>query len=563
MKNYTVITSTGSFHLLTILVELMLVCSFMACRPSDKSSDLLAENISDYLCQDKCDRAYFKPFSGKSVHVEVEPTGELAQVFYNVDPETIAKNPLVLNETVQITGKIVGDEKIIGLENNKRDKSANFTDIIALPVVNSLQFLSPRIPTIKTAINQDAHFDMTVLSGLSYSFILNPNGSKDRAPFYINPGVIDGPKKLDFNINTQQLRLSGRVIAKDRLLSVSKDKQMVAKIMQGNRLASSVGLIGRDGRFSLELSNPLIFEEQLPIDLILEPLNEAYLPMVKVKLMPEELKVSLNIKDIDLGSLMDPISTKIEVHGSDGSLIDKAYLFLRAQIAAGETTLKLPIDPSGVTKLERLYEGVYDVAVVPPSNSPFAMKLIKAVKFDKNMEDIFIVLPKKQALNAEIFAPTGIPVNGAQIEFSRIGEVGNFATEDIYDDMLFKLVANTDSQGKMCHRRFGYNNQNSNQCLNLLLDSGRYLAHIIPPAGSQLAHKWVTLDFPKQNDLIINLDQPQVLVGQVISFSQQEPIKHAFVTIYLADNNLHNQSTVIGNAITDEQGFFKAFVSMP
>lgn len=565
MKNSTVTMFTGSHPLLQI-VSIFLTAWLAACTGSDESSNLLTETLGDYVCKDKCDRAYFKPFNGQSVHLEIEPTGELSQVFYNIDPGNLSSTPLVLKSSVLISGQAVGADKAVMIDSIKRDKPSRFNDIVALPQVNSIRFLSPQSPMVKTGLGTDAKFSMEVLAGLSYSFILNPSGSHDRAPFYINTGIINDSKQLEFNIDNDPINLTGRIVAKDQLISPNgKEELLIAKVMQGNRLVSSIGSISADGRFSLEISNPLVFEDQMPINLIVLPMDsESALPEVRISLKPEDLSADLDIRDIDLGGINKPISTKIEVHGSDSSLIAKAYLFLNAKIGIGEALVKKPVDPSGVTKLNKLYEGVYDVAVVPSSDSPFAMKLVKSIKFEKGKENhLSITLPKRRALNAVVFAPTGIPVSGAQIEFSRIGEEGLFATEDIYDDMLFKLIASTDDQGKICHRRFGFKTSKENQCQNLLLDDGRYLAHIIPPAGSQLAHKWITLDFPKESDLVINLDQPQVLSGQILAHDRQTPVKRAFITIYLPENGLGNQPRVIGNAITDERGFFKAFVSKP
>ncbi len=159
--------------------------------------------------------------------------------------------------------------------------------------------------------------------------------------------------------------------------------------------------------------------------------------------------------------------------------------------------------------------------------------------------------------------PLGQKVSGAQIQFSRIGEIGNFATEDIFDDNLFKLTAMTNKDGKVCQRQFGFSTANEDECSALLLDEGRYLAHIIPPAGTELAHKWITFDFPEKNELSITLDQPELLMGRVVKNDGITPAVRAFVTVYLAETTMHNQPKIIGNAITDDQGYFRAFVSAP
>lgn len=546
MKNTTVITRIGLSNFAKILVS----CCFLAACHGYENSDPMADALSDYICQDKCDRVYFKPFKDQMVHIEIEPAGEMSQIFYNVEPENLSSSPIILREPVNVSGTVVGDKSLVVAERTRRDKSAVFSDIIALPLAND-RFFSPRTPTVKTSLSMDARFSMTVLSGIPYSLVLNPQGARNRAPFYVNVGVLNDEKSLEFDLNDKQINISGRIIAKDRLIPSNDSEKLQAKVMQGNRLVSSVGTVASDGKFSLEVSNPL-FEAQMPINLIIVPANsEMGLPKIKIKLKPEDLRADLDLKDIDIGSIEKPISAIIEVRG-DGALVPKSYVFLKAKIGVGESLLKKPMDLGSMDL--KVYPGTYDIAVVPPADSPFALQLLKSIDL-KDKEKIVVTLSKRQVLNAQVLAPTGIPVNKAQIEFFRIGEMDNFATEDIYDDMLFKLIASTDDQGHI-----GKSSALGKNEPGLLLDEGRYLAHIIPPAGSKLAHKWLTIDFPKEQNLVIDLGKPQVLAGQVVAFDGHTPIKRAFVTVYLAQN-LHSQPKVMANAMTDEMGFFKAFVS--
>ena len=191
------------------------------------------------------------------------------------------------------------------------------------------------------------------------------------------------------------------------------------------------------------------------------------------------------------------------------------------------------------------------------------MKLIKNAEFLANGENgkIIIQLSRRELLHGTLMDDKNAKVNGAQIELSRIGKIGDFATEDIFDDMLFKLTATTNEEGRICQRRFGFATSNQDDCTPLTLDEGRYLAHITPPPGSKLAHHWLTFDFPKTSTLEIKLEVPQILMGKILAADKISPIKRAFVTVYLAENNLHNQPKVIANAITDDSGNFRAFIS--
>lgn len=551
--------------LLTVAGIVTIVC-VAGCAKIDAESQSEKSNLASYACKGQCDSGRFKMFSGRAVHLEIEPMGEMTQVFYNIEAKSLSTTPVVLKNVIEISGHAQGADSLLSLEatNSRHDNLVSFFDIVAIPSINNIDFLSPRVQTKKSLLTKSG-YHINLLSNLAYTLILNPSGAIDRAPILLTPGLITTDQKLDFLVDKKRTLISGRVIADGYNIFLNTPSPfMRARVMQGSRLISSVATVDSDGRFSLEIANPLFAEENnQPINLIIEPISsDSPLPSVKEKLALHQLKKDVDLGTISLGNLNPPISVTVEVHGSDDSTIGNALLYLNAKIGTGEMLIKRQLDTSGTTKFTELYEGNYDIAIVPPFTSTFAMRVVKNIDLDSQENiQISIDLQKRQSLNAIVLKPMNLPVSGAQIELSRIGETGNLATEDIYDDMLFKLTAITNDDGHVCHRKFGFSTSNKDECDSLLLDEGRYLAHITPPAGTELAHKWITFDFPEQNQLAIVLDHPEMLVGQVLSPDYQTPISHAFVTVYLAEMNTHNQPKMIGNAITDERGFFKALVS--
>lgn len=550
------------FLLAGLFIKFLAACHFPDINPN-------LDDIADYACNGQCGN--FEQFLGQNVHLEIETAGGTSQIFYNIDPLTLTKEPIILQKIVRISGRAFGAERLLddAANNGHHDKSAAFSDILAIPSINRVNFLAPRIPTFRSRLNSETTFQIDLLAGLSYTLILNPAGSLNRAPIHLNIGPIstNGANAVSFSLNNKLTTLIGRVVSEDtEIVNHQKQSQLQARLMQGSRLISSIGTVDRDGRFILEVSNPF-FEEikEQPISLIVEPINfEIPLPRISQKIEADFSLDHLDIGTINLGKLKKPISLSIEVHGSDDSAIGNAFLYLGAKVGNGELLIKKQVNGAGIISIPTLYEGSYDIAIIPPVNSSFAMKVIKAVEIDsKDNTQISIDLQKRAALNAVISGPSGLAISGAQIELARIGEMGNFATEDIYDDNLFKLTASTNAEGKLCHRKFGFSTSDKSECLDLLLDEGRYLAHVIPPAGTQLSHKWLTFDFPDQKNLNINLDQPKILFGRVLKPNGKTPAKRAFVTVYLAETNLYNQPKMVGNGITDDNGFFKAFVSAP
>lgn len=572
MKKITAIMFIGSLPSATILVKACLLPIFfallsMGCDFNDNSSNTI-NSKNDHSCGAQCDQGRFKIFSGQAVHLEIEPTGEISQVFYNIDPSSLGKQPIMLNKIAHIRGQAIGAQfmPIKPDRTKSHDRLDAFSDIIAIPSVNRISFLSPRVPTSKSRLQKDAGFEMDLISGLAYTLILNPSGVRSRAPVHINAGIISDGNDFHFVIEENPSKLTGRAVFDNDTKTESKFPHLRARLMLGSRLISSVGGLDSSGQFSLEISRPLFKDEETqPVNLIIEPLDfETALPRVKHPLDIAMLNSDMDVKEINLGSLKKTFSVNIEVHGSDDSLIGNANLYLRAPIGAGIALMKKQVDKSGSTRFSHVYEGRYDIAVIPPVDSQFAMRVIKNVDFDSQENiQISIDLQKREGLTAEVLGPLGQKISGAQIQFSRIGAIGYSATEDIFDDNLFKLTATTNDDGKICHRKFGFNTSDKSECSALLLDEGRYLAHIIPPAGTELAHQWITFDFPEKNQLAIRLDQPEIMIGQILKPDGKTPSSRAFVTIYLAETDMHNQPKMIGNAITDDKGFFKAFVSAP
>lgn len=562
---------TGLFRLAMILADMKEIVVLTAVLILNINLGCSSESLfkghdnASYVCGKDCLSRYDK-FRDKIIHLEVEPAGNLSQVFYNIDSNKLSQNPIVLNQLAVVSGKAIGidGDLVKHYPDEHQEKGVTFFDLVALPVVNENALLAPRTSIVKTRLARDGSYQIELLKNVSYSLVMNAFGQFDHAPVYVHRGFIKEDMALDFSLAQSNKNIRGKVVADERDTFNPLESPMQVRVMQGQRLISSIGLVKQDGQFSVEVAHAIV-DNNLPITLIVEPKDlEIALPKITKKLDKDQLYSDVHMHEINLGSLKNATNFTIGVRGNDDSVVSQASLFLNAKIGAGEVMLKKQVDSSGSAQFPKLFEGSYDIAVVPPFDSKFGMRVIKDVEieFKENVE-LFIDLQEREVLIAEIFGQNGKPVSGAQIEFSRIGEMGLFASEDIYDDMLFKLTAGSNDRGQVCHRKFGFETSNNDQCANLLLDDGRYLAHIIPPAGTELAHKWLTIDFPKEKRLTIVLDQPEVLKGQILSYDQKNPIKRAFVTVYLAELSLHNQPKVIGKAITDEQGFFTAFVSAP
>ncbi len=224
-----------------------------------------------------------------------------------------------------------------------------------------------------------------MLTGLSYTLIFNPNGLYDRAPIHLDATIGANDNELNFVINQRPTKLTGTVVFD--ALPGGEDgarPRMRARLMLGSRLVSAVAEIDEQGKFSLDVSRPLFLEaENQPLNLIVEPIDqETALPRIKHKLDFSMLQTDFDVGDINVGALEKPVSVTFEIHGSDDSTIGNALLYLRAQIGAGVAVVNKQANQAGSTKFAHLYEGLYDIAVIPPVDSRFAMRVIKDVDIE-------------------------------------------------------------------------------------------------------------------------------------------------------------------------------------
>ncbi len=155
---------TGSSHLAmktakAVIVALALALALAGCHNSKKKHDSLdKENIT---CGSKCDDGRFKHFAGQAVHLEIEPTDELSQVFYNIDPLNCAKHAIALKTASHVTGTVRPIEMLpidVFAPTDKPESDDSFRDIIAIPTINRISFLSPRTAIMRSRLQNDANF---------------------------------------------------------------------------------------------------------------------------------------------------------------------------------------------------------------------------------------------------------------------------------------------------------------------------------------------------------------------------------------------------------------------
>lgn len=497
-------------------------------------------------------KSKFKAYGGQKVHVEIEPSGQMSQVFYFVSPHDLAEG-LSLNKSFEIQGSALGAKKYLDLDRtHEHENLDHFSDIIALPKANKTNFLSPRIPAVSTRLSSDNLYNLALLDNLSYAIILNPSGLYDKAPIYLNLEKQQQTQRLDFNLNPAGPSVQGQISS-----SNLKKELWQVRVLQGSRLVSSRGRVQKDGSFKLELANQMFLGNDVPLTLLIEPENqELPLPRVKKIYRASELYSNPQVGTVNMGRFGKPLTLYLRIPAPGN-------VYISGSVGAGEVLIKKPLDSTGLTKIEGLYEGFYDLALVPPVESKWAMRVIEKVDLSGSNLTLTLKWQQRQLLRAKVVDMSGEAVSGAHLEFARIGKMGAFATEDIFTTELFPFTANTNEEGQVCKGQVGTSAKAPQDCVGLGLDEGRYLVHIIPPPGSKHAHQWLTFDFPRSEIVELVLKKSALLNGKILGPDKHTPVKQAYITIYAADNNLHSQPKVVANALTDHEGIFSAFVPSP
>src|SRR5580700_55342 len=137
-------------------------------------------------------------FFGDKIHLEVIPRDGKAQIFYFVNIDDLARG-LTLRPYETQHGIAKGFETYLAKDQeNDMESHTILSDIIAIPEANKGNFLSPRIPNIRTRLSTDQRFQLDLISGQAYTIILNPSGRYDRAPVFLRSSPENKSEELSF-----------------------------------------------------------------------------------------------------------------------------------------------------------------------------------------------------------------------------------------------------------------------------------------------------------------------------------------------------------------------------
>jgi hypothetical protein len=503
------------------------------------------------------------------VHLEVAPMGEPSQFFLDVDLRKLANDPLVLKSSVEVKGQMAAAVKILQEERTfATDKNTGpfFGDVIAIAQNNFSPARQYTRPMVKTRLDMEGNFSLVLTQGENYFVIVNPHGLMDEPPITTLISNVSDPQAVTFAMPVEPTFVSGKIVVKDENLLAKLATDAKVRLFRGRRLVSATSKINGDGSFRAKYFDPSLnssFFEPLTL-YISSQSSDIQWPMFRHEITkPQEGLAELDLGVIALGDLNGPLSRSFAIKGDDQVAVPGAFVLLGSNIGKGEVISKRQADGGGNLLVSGLLEGTYDVAIIPPPQNEFGLKVLDGLKFKTGepIDTLEVNLQRRSALEAHIKGPDGSAIEGVQVEFMRVGKIGAFATEDIFEDMLLKRTAISNSLGQVCRGAQPKIGEIESPCDALLLDAGKYLAHLIPPVGSVLAQEWMEFDFPEQNSFEINLKNPQLIKGRIVG-PQGKPRK-AYITTYLAQHYTSTFPRVIGNTISDDEGVFMTPVSLP
>lgn len=507
----------------------------------------------------------YENFFDAKINIEIEGsdgTVDFSQFFYNIPLKNITiKNPIILNNRVTFKGKVLDENALLFPEiNEKKDPLEELTEVWAQSVTNDIQ-TSINSKTKKTFLSENMEFNFELIEGASYFITINPHGKNNHAParFYIE-NVKENMEK-EFSLSNNRKIFSG--IVKNIEQDFIENTQIKLGLYHERFLVSSVGVMDKNGKFRLELSDEMNNLSGKNIYLRTSCTDDDSKPCPKIN---QKIMVPTNLSEmdsltIDLNYLINPFSMKFSINGYAENAIKDSVLILFSNFEQGEISIKGKSDDKGEIVLPKVYEGLYSILILPPLESDLSSQLHENIylKKDEENEGLRFTLLKKQTLKARVLDFNNQPIENAQVEFVKIEEKDSVISDNFLPEG-FSLKVITNKDGLICHRNFGLTTVEDNECDFLNLDDGKYMIHIIPPIGSKLPHSYYELIFPKDKKVDIVVSKPVKFSGKVLkSDSLAQP--NAYVTIYASLPGFLAHNIVLANTITDSDGIFEVFLT--
>ncbi len=509
-----------------------------------------------------------------SVHIEIDPSaaGYLPQQIFNLStvknlPAQFEIKPrFFYHGTLAVRGSLKSNTA--GVDSPEiSDITALVPDIIAIPKAednlseSAAAILTGQQNNSSSIINADTgYFTLSLIADQKYQIVINPEGKNAFPPTFLQVQISTDHSET-ITLKNEGSIVAGRITLPFPLL-LDLVKASSVKILQGKKLVSSVGRLTSNGNFSVQLSSPLshVMDRNHKLTLVIEPDSEHnYLPVIreKLSLKEDELENStIHLEPITVNGTNQIYNKSLIVVNEQGEPVKDIRIYLKRKLDGYFIEKQLQTDDKGQAKI-KLLKGSYNLATVAPQDSVYGMYRNDDWNVESD-ESITITLPLRQELHGTLLDYSGNPVDGSLIQLTRIAQEDSSTLEGVLKKTSLRIEARSNHDGQWCTQSLDIKNDG---CAPLRLDQGKYRLFIIPPPGGKLPYQTMTFDFPKNNVLSITLKKPTQISGRVVSPGSTVPISKAFIKIFSASLQLESgEPLLLGQAITDEEGRFSAFI---
>jgi hypothetical protein len=509
-----------------------------------------------------------------SVHIEIDPSaaGGLPQQIFNISVPKDLPAQFEVKPHCYYHGLLTVHEFLKNNMNrlkylSKSDIVAFAPDIIAIPKIDedlsesATAILAGQQNNSSSAVDASTgYFRLSLIADRKYEIIINPEGKNSLPPTFLSVQISEEHRE------TIVLKNEGSIVAGQVSFPVPLSADLIStttvKIFQDKKLVSSVGKLTSSGNYFVQLSSPLYntLSKNHKLTLVIEPNAEHdYLPVIRQKLSLKEAELTgktIHLEPIAVNSIQQEYTKTITIINNQGESIKGARIYLKRKLDGHYIEKQEQTDDQGQVQL-KLLRGSYSLAVIAPQDSIHGMYRHDNWKVE-NTDAATITLPFREELSGTMLDYKGNPVNGAVIQLTRIAQEDSTTLENVLRKTSTRIEARSNDAGAWCAHSLG---GSSEECVALRLDQGRYRIFITPPPGEKLSNQTMTIDFPTTNSIAVTLNRPTQIRGRVVDPNSKAPVSKAFIKIFSASVQLESgEPLLLGQAITDEQGEFSAFI---
>ena len=322
------------------------------------------------------------------------------------EPATQDRFTLTLQESVEMKGII-----------HKHDGTALSARLIATPTSG----IAGRNLVVTTTTDSQGYFQLQLIDGLDYRWSIFPEDTS-YAPLFLDaitaeaqedwgaPILLPEPESLRFITGTLKANIQPNATA-------TPIAGLQVRLFSGDRMVSSASQSDENGAFEIRVAQGE-FEH---VELEIVPIEDNTLwPTLRIN--DFVLEDTLDLGPVDLGSWPTENAIRIRVTDPSGEPVSSAKIYAAGDMGKGQIQFLEATDEAGelVTSWP---DNAYELGIVAPPSSTAGFVVLSQVLFSEIDNELTVNLPPRQAVEGMVWSPSGPPVNGATLLFTRLGNV--------------------------------------------------------------------------------------------------------------------------------------------